>query len=77
MAAFILPLSGVAALGELDTYIDQSLINKRPPQNLKVNKQYFHLYQIGFLLVESVILVTLIYMLLIRPFYSTYKALPQ
>jgi hypothetical protein len=58
------------ALGELNQRFDDWVVKKQEPQYLKVNKHYFRLYQIGFMVVETLMLITLMYLLLYRPFVA-------
>jgi hypothetical protein len=70
-----IPVPGIAALEELDTIVETKLEAKPSLQGLRINKRYFKLYQVGFMVVEAVILLALIYMLVIKPFTS-YKESP-
>ena len=65
--AVLLPATGTIALGELDERVNEFIDNKPKPQQLKVNKHYFRLYQIGFMVVEAIMLITLVYLLLFKP----------
>lgn len=56
----------VIFFGDLDTKLDKD--SAKPLPKPSVNKNYFRLYQTGFLIIQVVFLLGMIYVLLIKPF---------
>lgn len=67
-------LGGLTSFGELQTELESKRDNPKAPPTLRINKKYLRLYQMGFLITQTVILIGIIYILVIKPFRDGLKS---